>query len=154
MPNRTLFHHTVAQQVALCQRNAAELCVLFIDLDGFKAVNDTHGHAAGDQLLREVSRRIAGACRASDISSRLGGDEFAVALIHSDLEHSRAFATRLVERVSEPYVLGDFEAEVSASMGIAHFPGSATDVDTLLHKADHAMYRAKAEGKRRVCVAG
>ena len=154
LPNRTLFHHTVAQQVALCQRNAAELCVLFIDLDGFKAVNDTHGHAAGDQLLREVSRRIAGACRASDISSRLGGDEFVVALIHSDLEHSRAFATRLVERVSEPYVLGDFEAEASASMGIAHFPGSATDVDTLLHKADHAMYRAKAEGKRRVCVAG
>ncbi|HSV53399.1 MAG TPA: sensor domain-containing diguanylate cyclase [Burkholderiaceae bacterium] len=153
LPNRTLFHHSITQQLALCQRNKAELCILFIDLDGFKAVNDTFGHAAGDQLLREVSKRIAGACRGSDISSRLGGDEFAVALIHSDLEHSRVFATRLVELISQPYVLGEFQAEVSASIGVTHFPSTATDVDTLLRKADHAMYRAKSAGKRRVCIA-
>ncbi len=153
LPNRTLFHHSVAQQLALCQRNKQEFCILFIDLDGFKAVNDTLGHAAGDQLLREVSRRIAGACRGSDISSRLGGDEFAVALVHSDLEHSRAFATRLVELISQPYLLGEVQVEVSASVGVAHYPGTATDVDTLLRKADHAMYTAKSTGKRRVCVA-
>lgn len=153
LPNRTLFHHSVARQLALCQRNKQEFCILFIDLDGFKAVNDTLGHAAGDQLLREVSRRIAGSCRGSDISSRLGGDEFAVALVHSDLEHSRAFATRLVELISQPYVLGEVQAEVSASVGVAHYPGTATDVDTLLRKADHAMYTAKSTGKRRVCVA-
>ncbi|MEX8192393.1 diguanylate cyclase domain-containing protein [Comamonas guangdongensis] len=153
LPNRTLFHYSVAQQLALCQRNNKELCILFIDLDGFKAVNDTLGHAAGDQLLREVSQRMTRACRESDISARLGGDEFAVALIHSDLEHSRVFATQLVELISQPYMLGGCRAEVSASIGIAHFPSTATDVDTLLAKADHAMYQAKSTGKRRVCLA-
>ncbi|WP_157803914.1 GGDEF domain-containing protein [Acidovorax sp. 69] len=153
LPNRTLFHHSIVQNLALCDRNRQELCILFIDLDGFKAVNDALGHAAGDQLLREVSQRIAKACRASDICARLGGDEFAVALIHSDLEHSRMFANQLVERVSQPYLIGGNQAEVSASIGVSHFPSTATDVDTLLHKADHAMYRAKAAGKGRVCTA-
>lgn len=153
LPNRTLFHHSVAQNLALCERNHQELCVLFIDLDGFKAVNDTLGHAAGDQLLREVSQRIAKACRSSDICSRLGGDEFAVALIHSDLEQSRVFAARLVELISQPYALGEKRAEVSASIGVAHFPSVANDADTLLQKADQAMYEAKAAGKRRVSVA-
>lgn len=153
LPNRTLFHHSVAQNLALCERNRQELCVLFLDLDGFKAVNDTQGHAAGDHLLREVSGRIASACRTSDICSRLGGDEFAVALIHSDLEQSRQVATRLVELISQPYVLGEHRAEVSVSIGVSHYPGNATDVDTLLRKADHAMYTAKAAGKGRVCTA-
>lgn len=153
LPNRTLFHQSIAQNLALCERNHEELCVLFIDLDGFKAVNDTLGHAAGDQLLREVSQRIATACRASDICSRLGGDEFAVALIHSNLEQSRIFATQLVELISQPYVLGEHRAEVSASVGISHFPGTAKDVDTLLRKADQAMYSAKAAGKQRVRAA-
>lgn len=153
LPNRTLFHHSIAQQLALCQRNKEELCVLFIDLDGFKTVNDTFGHAAGDQLLREVSMRIAGACRGSDISARLGGDEFAVALIHSGLEDSRVFAARLVAQISQPCVLGDFQAQVSASIGVAHFPSTAIDVDTLLRKADHAMYKAKSAGKGRACMA-
>lgn len=129
------------------------LCILFIDLDGFKAVNDTRGHAAGDELLRDVSQRIKKACRAADLSARLGGDEFSVALLHSDLEHSRLFANRLVELISQPYVFGEFQAEVSASVGISHFPSTATDADTLLRKADHAMYSAKAAGKRCVCIA-
>lgn len=153
LPNRTLFRLSVAQNLALCERNNDELCALFIDLDGFKAVNDTLGHAAGDQLLREVSQRIAKACRTSDICSRLGGDEFAVALIHSSLEQSRVFATRLVELISQPYFLDGHRAEVSASIGVSHFPGTATDVDTLLRKADQAMYGAKAAGKRRVRTA-
>jgi diguanylate cyclase (GGDEF)-like protein len=137
LPNRTLFHHSIAQNLALCERNRQDLCVLFLDLDGFKAVNDTLGHAAGDQLLREVSGRIASACRASDICSRLGGDEFAVALIQSSLEDSKKFADRLVELISRPYVLGEYRAEVSVSIGVSHFPDDATDVDTLLRKADH-----------------
>ncbi|WP_426303867.1 diguanylate cyclase [Acidovorax facilis] len=135
------------------ESNQEEFCVLFIDLDGFKTVNDTLGHAAGDQLLREVSQRIAQACRASDICSRLGGDEFAVALIHANLEQSRVFATHLIDLISQPYVLGEHRADVSASIGVSHFPSTAKDVDTLLQKADHAMYRAKAAGKKRVCVA-
>ena len=153
LPNRTLFHLAIAQQLALCERNKGELCVLFIDLDGFKAVNDTLGHAAGDQLLREVSQRITKACRASDLFARLGGDEFAIAPIHSDLEHSRIFATLLVALISQPYSLNDSRAEVSASVGISHFPSTARDVDTLLRNSDHAMYNAKAAGKQRVYVA-
>lgn len=153
LPNRVLFHHAIAQNLALCERNRQELCILFLDLDGFKAVNDTLGHAAGDQLLREVSGRIASACRASDICSRLGGDEFAVALIQSSLKDSQQFANRLVELISRPYVLGEYRAEVSVSIGVSHFPDEATDVDTLMRKADHAMYRAKAAGKGRVCGA-
>lgn len=153
LPNRTLFHHTIAQNLALCERNRRELCVLFLDLDGFKAVNDTLGHAAGDQLLQEVSGRIASVCRASDICSRLGGDEFAVAIIQSSLKDSLQFANRLVELISRPYLLGEHQAEVSVSIGVSHFPNDATDVDTLLRKADHAMYRAKAAGKGRVCTA-
>ncbi len=153
LPNRTLFHHTIAQNLALCERNRQDLCVLFLDLDGFKAVNDTLGHAAGDQLLREVSGRIASACRASDICSRLGGDEFAMALIQSSLKDALQFANRLVDLISRPYVLGEHRAEVSVSIGVSHFPDDATDVDTLLRKADHAMYKAKAAGKGRVCTA-
>lgn len=105
LPNRVLFHHAIAQNLALCERNRQELCILFLDLDGFKAVNDRLGHAAGDQLLREVSGRIASACRASDICSRLGGDEFAVALIQSSLKDSQQFANRLVELISQPMYL-------------------------------------------------
>ena len=116
-------------------------------------MNDTLGHAAGDQLLQEVSGRIASVCRASDICSRLGGDEFAVAIIQSSLKDSLQFANRLVELISRPYLLGEHQAEVSVSIGVSHFPNDATDVDTLLRKADHAMYRAKAAGKGRVCTA-
>lgn len=153
LPNRTLFHHAVAQQLALCQRNKTELCILFIDLDGFKAVNDTWGHATGDHLLQEVSLRITNACRRSDIAARLGGDEFALALLQTELEQGQAFANRLVEQISQPYVLGSVQVEVSASIGVSNFPHMADEINTLLHKADQAMYSAKSAGKRCVRVA-
>lgn len=153
LANRALFHLVVNQQLALCRRNKTDLAILYIDLDGFKMVNDTHGHATGDQLLRAVSIRIKGAIRNSDIAARLGGDEFAIALIHSDLENATAFAGRLIETISNPYQLGAIEVKISASIGVAGYPLSATDGDTLLQKADHAMYKAKALGKRRVNTA-
>jgi diguanylate cyclase (GGDEF)-like protein len=153
LANRALFHIVVNQQLALCQRNRTELAVLYIDLDGFKAVNDTHGHATGDQLLRAVSIRIKGALRDSDIAARLGGDEFAVALVHIDLKNANAFAERLIEIISAPYQLGTIGAAISASIGVAGYPVSATDIDTLLKNADHAMYKAKGMGKRRACKA-
>lgn len=153
LPNRVLFHIVVNQQLALCQRDGTRLAILYIDLDGFKYVNDTHGHAAGDELLRAVSIRLIGAIRDSDIATRLGGDEFALALIHTDLEHAAVFAERLIEIISAPYPLGDIGARISASVGVAGYPTSATDVDTLLKNADHAMYRAKGMGKRRACTA-
>ncbi len=150
LANRALFHIVITQQLALCQRNSAELAILYIDLDGFKTVNDTHGHALGDQLLRDVSVRLKRAIRKSDIAARLGGDEFVIALIHSSLENANAFAGKLIEIISEPYRLGVIEAHISASIGIAGYPRSATDVDILLKNADHAMYMAKSLGKGRV----
>ena len=148
MPNRALFRVVVDQQLALCKRNETALAILFIDLDGFKAVNDTHGHAAGDELLRMVSLRIKESVRESDFSARLGGDEFVVALIHSSLENAKTIAEKLIAALSIPYPVAEVVAHVSASIGIATYPASATDFDTLLIHADRAMYAAKAKGKR------
>ena len=152
LANRTLFRSVVDQQLTLCRRNKTNLAILYIDLDGFKSVNDTYGHHIGDQLLVAVSIRIKDAIRDSDIVARLGGDEFAIALVQSDLENAKAFAGRLIEIVSKPYLFGEINAKISASIGVAGYPISATDIDTLLKNADHAMYKAKALGKRRVCA--
>jgi diguanylate cyclase (GGDEF)-like protein len=152
LANRTLFHFFVQQQLALCQRNKAELAILYIDLDGFKAVNDTHGHAVGDQLLRQVATRLTSATRDSDIAARLGGDEFAIALVHSNLENAAVFSKRLIEIISEPYRLGDVTATISASIGIAGYPLTERDSEMLLKKADQAMYKAKFLGKRQFCI--
>lgn len=153
LPNRTLFHIFINRQLALCRRDESDLAILFIDLDGFKAVNDSQGHATGDLLLREVSNRIMNAIRDSDIAARLGGDEFAIALLHSNVENANAFAIRLIETISMPYQIGGFEAKISASIGVAGYSVATTDIDTLLKNADRAMYKAKALGKRRVCMA-
>ena len=153
LANRTLFHLTLSQQLALCRRNNTEVCVLYIDLDGFKAVNDTHGHAAGDRILCNVADRIKGAIRDSDFAARLGGDEFAIGLVYTGLTYAAEFAAHLIESISVPYRLGEIEVKVSASIGVAAYPSSADDVDTLLQQADRAMYKAKSSGKRRVCLA-
>ena len=153
LANRALFETVVNQQLALCRRNQTKLAILYIDLDGFKAVNDQHGHDAGDQLLCEVARRISSAIRGSDIAARLGGDEFAVALIDAEFASAQAFGVHLIETLSRPYLLGDAQALIAASIGIAGYPESATDVETLLIRADRAMYRAKELGKGRLVVA-
>ncbi|NHZ81417.1 diguanylate cyclase [Massilia sp. CCM 8695] len=153
LANRSSFHLVVSQHLARCLRNKTGLAVLFIDLDGFKAVNDTYGHAVGDQLLKTVSIRITGAVRDSDFCARLGGDEFAIALLESDLEKGAAFAQGLIEVISEPYLMDGITATVSASVGVAAFPASAVSTDALLNQADQAMYQAKALGKRRCCMA-
>ncbi|MDL2354737.1 MAG: sensor domain-containing diguanylate cyclase [Pseudomonadota bacterium] len=154
LPNRALFSIDVSRQLALCKRNAGVLSILYIDLDGFKAVNDSFGHAAGDQLLCAVAQRITAAIRESDMAARLGGDEFAIALIHTSIEDAARFAEKLLAIVSAPYPLSEHAATISASIGIAAYPQSATEIDTLLGKADRAMYRAKHSGKRRCCIAG
>lgn len=153
LPNRAMFHIFVSKQLALCQREKTELSLLYIDLDGFKAVNDIHGHAIGDQVLREVSLRIGTCIRASDIAARFGGDEFAIALVGADMGNASFFADRLIDAISRPYLFGAVEAKISASIGVAVYPASATDIDTLTKKADQAMYTAKASGKKRYCVA-
>ncbi|CAN5423857.1 hypothetical protein BH11PSE11_BH11PSE11_01740 [soil metagenome] len=153
LANRVLFQIVVERQLSLSRRNKTELAILYIDLDGFKSVNDTFGHAIGDMLLREVAIRIKDAIRESDMATRLGGDEFAIVLIQVNSQYAKSFAEKLIDIISASYQLGEVQATISASIGIASYPESASDTDTLLQLADYAMYSAKESGKRRVCIA-
>ncbi|MFE2525357.1 putative bifunctional diguanylate cyclase/phosphodiesterase [Streptomyces sp. NPDC059382] len=156
LPNRALFTRRVRQ--ALTGRRAGDhsTAVLFIDLDGFKAVNDTIGHQAGDELLVEAARRLQDSVRAGDTAARLGGDEFA-ALITGDGSRDRSareyqaheIADRLRTTLSQPYRIGGSEVRVAASIGVAFADPGITPSD-LMRNADLAMYRAKAGGKNRV----
>lgn len=148
LPNRALFHDSLGRRLAALRRHGGSCGVLCLDLDAFKAVNDTNGHAAGDALLREVARRIRAVLRQEDLPARLGGDEFAI-LLGGDADPARAAATaeRLVASLREPVDLGGREATVGVSIGIAFAPGHGDDGDTLLKRADLALYRAKSEGR-------
>jgi diguanylate cyclase (GGDEF)-like protein len=145
LANRALFHDRLEQALARAARSGDAVALLFVDLDRFKAVNDTVGHAGGDQFLQEVAWRIAGRVRESDTVARLGGDEFAIIL--EDLQDARdaaKVARDLLTRLSQPVALDGYEIPVSASIGIAVRPPS--DGDRLLKDADAAMYRAKRMG--------
>ena len=125
---------------------------MFIDLDGFKGINDQFGHAAGDELLRQVAARLAQHLRASDTSSRLGGDEFAVALPDTGEERAKIVAEKIVEVLSAPYLITSQSLRISASIGIAVSGANNATVETLVRSADDAMYVAKASGKARAHV--
>lgn len=146
--NRVLFGELTMRELALAQRSGTSFAILAIDLDGFKLVNDMHGHAAGDSVLKTVAERILASIEASDVAARLGGDEFAVLLMGAEPERARQTAEALVECLSEPYE-GVMSA-VSASVGIAVFPQSGVTILQLLERADMALYKAKGSGKRRV----
>ncbi|MDF3851110.1 sensor domain-containing diguanylate cyclase [Achromobacter denitrificans] len=148
--NRVLFSELVLRELAVAQRSGESFAILAIDLDGFKAVNDMHGHAAGDAVLKEAAERMADAVRVSDVAARLGGDEFAVLLIGANKENARLVAEALVECLSQPYP--GIRATVSASVGVAVFPHSGMALRQLLERADVALYKAKGEGKRRVVM--
>jgi diguanylate cyclase (GGDEF)-like protein len=153
LANRALFHEILSQQLAICVRDRTELTVLFIDLDGFKAVNDEHGHAIGDELLKAVATRIRGGIRDSDLAARFGGDEFAVLLVHAGVKRAEAIAEKMVDIISAPYMLSELEVRISASIGVAVFPGAAVTITSLMDRADMAMYGAKKAGKGRYTIA-
>jgi diguanylate cyclase (GGDEF)-like protein len=136
------------QAVAQAQRDDHGLAVLFIDLDSFKAVNDTHGHPAGDELLKETALRISKALRPGETVARLGGDEYAILLpnVHGPLE-AEAVAFNVIEGLRAPFTVGEHHSFVSASIGVAVFPEDGTTATELLRKADMAMYHAKDAGK-------
>jgi diguanylate cyclase (GGDEF)-like protein len=154
LANRAMFEEIFMQQLALSHRTRTSLALVYIDLDGFKSVNDAHGHAVGDEVLRMVATRLTQSIRKSDLAVRLGGDEFAVMLSHAGSDAAAAFAGKLIDILSAPYPVGALRLEISASIGIAAYPESGTASETLLQQADTAMYKAKAAGKQCYVVAG
>ncbi len=153
LANRALFHEIVSQQLALCERNHAILTILYIDLDGFKSINDRHGHETGDKVLCNVAARLKACSRNSDVVARLGGDEFAIVMVGATMQDGVAVGEKLVESISAPYLIDKLDLNISASIGVAAYPDSGVTSEALLHRADGAMYKAKGMGRRRVAVA-
>jgi diguanylate cyclase (GGDEF)-like protein/PAS domain S-box-containing protein len=152
LPNRRLFMDRLSHELLLSARQSQGLALLYIDLDHFKEVNDTLGHAIGDQLLVAAAKRIRDSVRASDTTARLGGDEFTVILSGlTSPHHTESIAQKLVESLRVPFELEGDPVYVSASIGITLFPDDGSTVLDLMKHADQAMYRAKAEGRNRFC---
>jgi diguanylate cyclase (GGDEF)-like protein len=148
LPNRELFCDRLEQALGRARRRTVPLAVLFVDLDGFKAINDTHGHEVGDDILVEAAARLRALVRASDTVARYGGDEFTVlAEDVGDLETARQLGERIAEELGRPYAGG---LQLGASVGVAFAANpAATTPDGLIRRADHAMYRSKRPGARR-----
>ena len=150
LPNRVLLADRLQHAMAQCQRRGRSLAVAYLDLDGFKEVNDRHGHKVGDDLLVILAQRMKAALREGDTLARIGGDEFVAVLV--DLEHLRdstPMLVRLLESASAPVSLAGTTLQVSASIGVTLYPEDAADADHLLRHADQAMYRAKQTGRNR-----
>ncbi|MBY6072006.1 sensor domain-containing diguanylate cyclase [Marinobacter salsuginis] len=152
LPNRLLLSERLRHAVSMARRHGDLLAVVFLDLDGFKAVNDSLGHAAGDQLLIALARRMQKTLRECDTIARLGGDEFVILLPElTSLSECQPILTRLMSALSDPVQLDDQSVRVSASLGVSVFPQSPDiDPDILLRQADMAMYQAKQRGKNQV----
>ena len=148
LPNRYLFNDRLSQTLAQARRNNWSIGVLFVDLDRFKAINDTYGHAAGDTLLRQVSARLRECVRSGDTVGRLSGDEFAVALTNlAKAGDAGLVAQKIVDALADPFTLDGHQAYVTGSIGIALYPADGEEPDVLVKNADTAMYRAKESGR-------
>ncbi len=159
LPNRSRFHEKLVETLKAAERDGSAFAIMFLDLDQFKRINDTLGHAVGDDLLRVIAQRLTRSLRPDDIAGpthvkslerdvcRHGGDEFIVLLngVANEQDRARA-ATRLLTMLAQPIVLGTHEVFVSASIGMVLYPRDGNDIDTLLKNADAAMYHAKAQG--------
>lgn len=150
LPNRQLFYERLRQAVVHSKRNTKMLAILFIDLDGFKTVNDTLGHRAGDLLLKSIAEKLKSSVRENDTVARLGGDEFTIKL--ADIVHPRD-ATKVAEKILrlffEPFTVEGKELFITASIGISIYPHHGHDAEMLVKNADLAMYRAKQQGKNK-----
>ncbi|MBI2751301.1 MAG: EAL domain-containing protein [Burkholderiales bacterium] len=151
LPNRVLLADRMQLALTQCQRRGLSVAVVYLDLDGFKAVNDTHGHGVGDELLVALAHRMKGALRNGDTLARIGGDEFVAVLV--DLEavaDADPVLQRLLQAAADPVDVGDNRLQVSASVGVTVYPQDGSEVDLLLRHADQAMYVAKQAGKNRI----
>ena len=148
LPNRTLFYDRLTQSLMQARRNDEMVGVMFLDLDRFKLINDTLGHAMGDLLLRQVAHRLIACVRASDTVSRLSGDEFGIILGEmATARTAQPVAEKIVRMFQAPFVLADEARHVTMSIGISLYPTDAKDEETLIKAADVAMYRAKEAGR-------
>lgn len=149
LPNRMLVNDRVNQAVALAQRHEKKVAVLFLDLDGFKHINDSLGHSIGDRLLKSIAGRLVDCVRSGDTVSRQGGDEFVVLL--SEVEHAEAAAItarKMMDAISAPHAIEPHDLHVTASIGLSIYPGDGLDAETLIKNADTAMYQAKENGRQ------
>lgn len=148
LPNRLLFNDRLSQAVVYAKRHNTHIAVLFLDLDNFKHINDSLGHAVGDKLLESVASRLVAQVRQSDTVSRLGGDEFVVLVLEDTLAgHSTITAEKILHSLAAPHHLGGHELHITTSIGISLFPADGDNSEDLLKNADTAMYHAKKKGK-------
>lgn len=151
LPNRTLLMERLEQKIVNCKRQQCSLAVMFLDLDGFKLINDTYGHNIGDELLKVISKRLLELVRQSDIVARLGGDEF-VFVLNDPKEKDEVLhvAQRIISSINVPVELSGIELEIGASVGVSMFPDDGITSKDLIQKADQAMYASKASGRNSV----
>ena len=155
LPTRALFSDRVRQKLVDASRRGGHVAMVFLDLDHFKQITDSQGHAAGDLLLQQVATRIRESVRTSDTVGRIGGDEFVVLLGDlSDADSGLRIAEKIKFSFAQPFRINDRELAVSCSMGIALYPGDGDDEATLTKSADQAMYRAKDAGRNCLKQAG
>ena len=144
LPNRELFDTRLQQAMAMAKRHDWTLALMFLDLDGFKRINDLHGHATGDKVLKEIALRLSRHVREEDTVCRNGGDEFLYLLVNPQgIENIERLVRHIVERISKPLRVGDHQLVVRASIGIALYPSNAQSAEVLINLADSAMYQAK-----------
>jgi len=149
LPNRMLLNDRVGQAIALATRHTKKVAVLFLDLDGFKHINDSLGHPIGDKLLQSVAKRLVDCIRGSDSVSRQGGDEFVLLLLELErAEDAAVTARRMLEAVAQPHTIDQHDLHVTASIGLSIYPDDGLDAETLIKNADTAMYQAKENGRR------
>jgi diguanylate cyclase (GGDEF)-like protein/PAS domain S-box-containing protein len=149
LPNRMLLHDRVDQAIALARRHARQLAVLFLDLDGFKYINDSLGHPTGDKLLQSIAKRLVDCVRGSDTVSRQGGDEFVVLLSEMQQSNDAAVAARrILQAVAEAHSIDQHDLHVTTSIGVSVYPSDGLDAETLIKNADTAMYQAKENGRQ------
>jgi diguanylate cyclase (GGDEF)-like protein/PAS domain S-box-containing protein len=149
LPNRMLLNDRVSQAIALAPRHQKKVAVLFLDLDGFKYINDSLGHPTGDKLLQSIAKRLVNCVRRSDTVSRQGGDEFVVLLSEVERPEDPAIAARrLLQAVAEPHSIDQHDLHVTTSIGLSVYPNDGLDAETLIKNADTAMYQAKENGRQ------
>jgi len=154
LPNRRLLEDRIGHTLQHSARVRGKSAILYLDLDGFKAINDTYGHGYGDEILKLVAERLVNASRKEDTVARIGGDEFVIVLGNlAGKGDAHEPAAKLIEVISEPYFINDLTLQLSTSIGISIYPDDATTVDALLSAADAALYEAKRAGKNRYCCA-